>query len=176
MHHESKIDVIERTVLGQDDLAADGLLSRSPDDYDVAAHLVHDRRQRDAGTHGRRCNDIVAAAMPDAAQSIVFSKERDMRPGRPAMERRTVRSVETTIRRLDFKTVMSQHLRLPLNSVVLLHPQLGVVMDSVTQLQQFSPGIVSRPQNCFLHHALPPPDANCGRVDGITAVSYTHLT
>src|SRR5450756_3055027 len=123
MHHESKIDVIERTVLGQDDLAADGLLSRSPDDYDVAAHLVHDRRQRDAGTHGRRCNDVVAAAMPDAAQSIVFSKERDMRPCGLAMERRTVRSVETTIRRLNLESVALQYLGLPLNSLVLLHPQ-----------------------------------------------------
>ena len=122
-------------MLGQDDLASTSLLSRSPDDNNVAAHLVHDRRQRDAGTHGRRGNDVVAAAMPDTTQGIVFSKERDMRPCGLAMERCTVRRVETAIRRLNLESVALQYLGLPLNSLVLLHPQLGVVVDLVTQLQ-----------------------------------------
>ena len=133
---------VEQAVVDHDLLAAAALLGRRPEEDDLARQLVGERRQGDGGPDAGRRHRVVAAAVPETGQGVVFGQDPDPRtvPAATTRERRPDRGRERAGRLLDHEAVTGQDLGHPGGGLVLLERRLGVGVDPVRQVEDLGPG------------------------------------
>ena len=134
MDHHRCVDVVERSRVGELDLAAPTLLRGRAEDDDAAADLVGHRGGGDPGTDARAGDDVVPACVTDAGQRVVLAQHGDRGPRRagPCLKG-GVDAARTTLDRQPFA------LEQPAQQVVgevLLVVELGVLVDLVRRVDQ----------------------------------------
>lgn len=77
MDHHRDLHPVEDACVDHVDLAATALLGGSANDLHGGVEVIGDARERDTGADAARCDDVVAARVPEPLERIVFSDERN---------------------------------------------------------------------------------------------------
>ena len=141
MEQEGRVDPLEQAVLDHDGLAAPPFLGRRAEEHDLSGQLVGDRRQRDCRPDPGRGHRVVAAAVAQPGQGVVFGEDPDPRAGptASASEDAANRGRQPTGRMLDRVTVAGDRFGNPRGSLLFLERHLRVGVDPAGQLDDLVP-------------------------------------
>src|SRR5262249_19133396 len=151
--HHRGVHVLEDAAPDELDLAAAALLGGRADDLDATLRQpVPDGGERRARAGAGGGDDVVAARVTDAGQSVVLAENRDRRSF-TQVERAAERGVHAGQSALDLESLLVEELDEPRGSLDFLEAELRVVMDLTREFLEIGGKAVDSGSDEIFHGA-----------------------